>query len=85
MARFRVRTDQGAVYGSFSDYDLALGQALHLTEHRRQHAQAATIEEADGPTGSWRQVIRLEADGQQEPRLSLALPRRRHRLSGLAT
>lgn len=80
---FRVRTDQGAVYGSFSDYELALGQARHLTDPRRRQKQAATVEEASAPAGPWRQVLRLEANGHG-PKLTRLRHSRRERLSPLA-
>lgn len=80
---FRVRTEQGAAYGSFADYELALGQARHLTDRRRRHKQAATVEEASGPSEPWREVIRLEANGQG-PKLSASRPSRRRRISVLA-
>lgn len=81
--RFRVRSEGGAIYGDFGDYEGALGQAQHMTDPRRRLKQSATVEEAMTPGGPWRQVITLEAGGRGP---ALAVPRvsRRQRLSPLA-
>ena len=61
MDRFRVLASSGAIYGDFSDYELALGQAEHLTSSRRRHKQSATVQIREGE--SWRDVITFTPGG----------------------
>jgi hypothetical protein len=61
MVRYRVLTSSGAVYGDFSDYELALGQAKQLTSPRRRHKQSATVQ--IGESTGWGNVITFESGG----------------------
>jgi hypothetical protein len=85
MERFRVLTSAGATYGDFSDYELALGQAEHLTARNRRHKQEATVQvnDAEPASDGWVDVVTLLPGGAlKEPVL---VPRgRRGRLSALA-
>lgn len=81
--RFRVRSERGAIYGDFANYEDALGQAQYMTSPRRRLKQSATIEEAENPAGPWRAVITLQAEGRG-PALAVPRPSCRRRLSPLA-
>ena len=65
--RYRVLTEQGAVYGDFSDYHLAVGQAEHMASPQRRHPQTVTVQFCAKQAEGWQELLVYVAGTTAQP------------------